>query len=91
MRAIVIILLCITYLTFHLKPFKTYVSDYLKRDGKRVPLGELKSVPSDSPTSTECTYDIWQRRVPQNRSFGKGTKKKEATADENVLNYESTI
>ncbi|XP_068745626.1 rhotekin-like isoform X2 [Montipora capricornis] len=67
------------------------VKDYLKRDGKRVPLGELKSVPSDSPTSTECTYDIWQRRVPQNRSFGKGTKKKEATADENVLNYESTI
>lgn len=54
---------------------------------KRVPLEELKSVPADSP-SIECTYDIWQRRVPENRSFRKGKKK---GVDENVLNYETTI
>jgi len=64
--------------------------DYLKRDAKRVPLEELKSIPADSVASVECTYDIWQRRVPQNRSFRKGGKKN-ATTDENALNYESTI
>ncbi|XP_029206385.2 rhotekin-like isoform X2 [Acropora millepora] len=66
------------------------VHDYLKRDAKRVPLEELKSIPADSAASLECTYDIWQRRVPQNRSFRKGGKKN-ASTDENSLNYESTI
>jgi len=56
-------------------------------DGKRQPLCELKSIPADSP-SIECTYDIWQKRDPLNRSFRKGKKK---GADENVLNYETTI
>ena len=64
-----------------------HFTDYVKKDAKRVPLGELKSVPTDSP-SVECTYDIWQRRDPQNRSFRKGKKK---AGDENVLNYETTI
>lgn len=59
----------------------------MKHEAKRVPLGELKSIPADLPT-VECTYDIWQRRVPQNRSFRKGKKK---AGDENVLNYETTI
>lgn len=59
----------------------------MKREIKRVPLGELKSIPAETPC-VECTYDIWQRRVPQNRSFGKGKRK---AANENVLNYETTI
>lgn len=62
-------------------------TETVKNDGKRQPLCELKSIPADFP-SVECTYDIWQKRVPLNSSFRKGKKK---GADENVLNYETTI
>ena len=49
----------------------------------RVPLGDL---PANSSPSVTCSYDIWQRRDPQNRSFGKGKKKNGLS-----VNYETTI
>ncbi|XP_073239087.1 rhotekin-like isoform X2 [Porites lutea] len=63
-------------------------TDYVKNDAKRRPLGELKSLPAESP-SVECTYDIWQRRVPENRSFRKA--KRQAGDENRVVNYETTI
>ena len=65
-----------------------YSTDYVKNDAKRRPLGELKSLPAESP-SVECTYDIWQRRVPENRSFRKA--KRQAGDENRVVNYETTI
>ena len=65
-----------------------YSTDYVKNDAKRRPLGELKSLPAESPR-VECTYDIWQRRVPENRSFRKA--KRQAGDENRVVNYETTI